>query len=170
MIDRLMITNFKAFAAADISLAPYTLLSGLNSSGKSTVLQALALLNNRPVSFEVVRHVCRLNGPFATLEALQQDGATEIISALTEIDGRAVMTLLERVIGRLARELLLFTHPTTSIYLEQSLAWFEIKEGRYALSLTNRQVCRLHTFAENLWGLRPSRLFSAASACLECVG
>ena len=44
MIDRLTITNFKAFAFADISLAPYTLLSGLNSSGKSTVLQALALL------------------------------------------------------------------------------------------------------------------------------
>ena len=44
MIDQLTITNFKAFASADIRLAPYTLLSGLNSSGKSTVLQALALL------------------------------------------------------------------------------------------------------------------------------
>ncbi len=44
MIDRLAITNFKAFASAEIPLAPYTLLSGLNSSGKSTVLQALALL------------------------------------------------------------------------------------------------------------------------------
>jgi predicted ATPase len=44
MISRLKITNFKAFASADIRLAPFTLLSGLNSSGKSTVLQALALL------------------------------------------------------------------------------------------------------------------------------
>jgi predicted ATPase len=44
VIDRLTITNFKAFAAADVPLGPYTLLSGLNSSGKSTVLQALALL------------------------------------------------------------------------------------------------------------------------------
>lgn len=44
MIGKLTITNFKAFASADIPLAPYTLLSGLNSSGKSTVLQALALL------------------------------------------------------------------------------------------------------------------------------
>lgn len=44
MIDRLKITNFKAFASADIPLASYTLLTGLNSSGKSTVLQALALL------------------------------------------------------------------------------------------------------------------------------
>ena len=44
MIDRLEITNFKAFRTADLRLGRYTLLSGLNSSGKSTVLQALALL------------------------------------------------------------------------------------------------------------------------------
>lgn len=44
MINRLEIENFKAFATADILLAPYTLLSGLNSSGKSTVIHALALL------------------------------------------------------------------------------------------------------------------------------
>jgi predicted ATPase len=44
VIDKLTITNFKAFGSAEIRLAPYTLLSGLNSSGKSTVLQALALL------------------------------------------------------------------------------------------------------------------------------
>ncbi|MEB3966516.1 DUF3696 domain-containing protein [Streptomyces kunmingensis] len=37
-------TNFKAFARQEVALAPFTLLTGLNSSGKSTVLQALALL------------------------------------------------------------------------------------------------------------------------------
>jgi predicted ATPase len=44
VIDALTITNFKSFASAEIPLGAYTLLSGLNSSGKSTVLQALALL------------------------------------------------------------------------------------------------------------------------------
>ncbi|MFI8940069.1 DUF3696 domain-containing protein [Streptomyces syringium] len=44
MIDRLTLTNFKAFRQADLPLAPLTLLTGLNSSGKSSVLQALALL------------------------------------------------------------------------------------------------------------------------------
>ncbi|MFI6278928.1 DUF3696 domain-containing protein [Streptomyces sp. NPDC050988] len=44
MIDQLSLTNFKAFRSADIRLAPVTLLTGLNSSGKSTVLQSLALL------------------------------------------------------------------------------------------------------------------------------
>lgn len=44
MIDQLSLTNFKAFRSADLRLAPVTLLTGLNSSGKSTVLQSLALL------------------------------------------------------------------------------------------------------------------------------
>ncbi|MEV5928980.1 AAA family ATPase [Streptomyces sp. GESEQ-13] len=44
MLDLLTLTNFKAFARQEISLTPFTLLTGLNSSGKSSVLQALALL------------------------------------------------------------------------------------------------------------------------------
>ncbi|MCX4758283.1 AAA family ATPase [Kitasatospora purpeofusca] len=44
MLENVGITNFKAFARQDIALAPFTLLTGLNSSGKSTVLQSLALL------------------------------------------------------------------------------------------------------------------------------
>lgn len=44
MLERIRITNFKAFGRQDLKLAPFTLLTGLNSSGKSTVLQALALL------------------------------------------------------------------------------------------------------------------------------
>ncbi|MER6622393.1 MULTISPECIES: DUF3696 domain-containing protein [unclassified Streptomyces] len=44
MLDLLTLTNFKAFARQEIPLAPFTLLTGLNSSGKSSVLQALALL------------------------------------------------------------------------------------------------------------------------------
>ncbi|WP_405387795.1 DUF3696 domain-containing protein [Streptomyces sp. NBC_01102] len=45
MIERLTLTNFKAFQHAELPLAPLTLLTGLNSSGKSSVLQALALLH-----------------------------------------------------------------------------------------------------------------------------
>jgi predicted ATPase len=44
MISRLALKNFKAFATADIRLGNYTLLSGLNSSGKSSVMQSLALV------------------------------------------------------------------------------------------------------------------------------
>ncbi|MGW5940244.1 AAA family ATPase [Streptomyces celluloflavus] len=44
MIDRLTLHNYKAFQHAELSLGPLTLLTGLNSSGKSSVLQSLALL------------------------------------------------------------------------------------------------------------------------------
>ncbi|MFI8993817.1 DUF3696 domain-containing protein [Streptomyces sp. NPDC053542] len=44
MLESLTLTNFKAFAHQELRLAPFTLLTGLNSSGKSSVLQALALL------------------------------------------------------------------------------------------------------------------------------
>lgn len=44
MIDRLTLHNFKAFQEASLPLGPLTLLTGLNSSGKSSVLQSIALL------------------------------------------------------------------------------------------------------------------------------
>lgn len=44
MFDCLALHNFKAFVDITVSLKPLTLLSGLNGSGKSTILQALALL------------------------------------------------------------------------------------------------------------------------------
>ncbi|MEU5593355.1 DUF3696 domain-containing protein [Streptomyces sp. NPDC020298] len=44
MIDRLTLHNFKAFRDTSLPLGPLTLLTGLNSSGKSSVLQAIALL------------------------------------------------------------------------------------------------------------------------------
>ena len=44
MISSVRLCNFKAFANTTIELGALTLLSGLNSSGKSTVMQALALL------------------------------------------------------------------------------------------------------------------------------
>jgi predicted ATPase len=44
MLTELALTNFKAFSEISIPLRRLTLLTGLNSSGKSTALQALALL------------------------------------------------------------------------------------------------------------------------------
>ncbi|MEU5305062.1 DUF3696 domain-containing protein [Streptomyces noursei] len=44
MINRISLINFKAFRRLELHLGPLTLLTGLNSSGKSSVLQALGLL------------------------------------------------------------------------------------------------------------------------------
>jgi predicted ATPase len=44
MIERLELINFKAFRQVGLDLRPLTLLTGVNAVGKSTVLQALAVL------------------------------------------------------------------------------------------------------------------------------
>ncbi|MCG7413345.1 DUF3696 domain-containing protein [Microbacterium aurum] len=44
MISEVSLRNFKAFVNLSVPLGGFTLLAGLNSSGKSSVLQALALL------------------------------------------------------------------------------------------------------------------------------
>jgi predicted ATPase len=44
MIESIELTNFKCFEQQEIVLRPLTLLAGLNSSGKSTIIQALLLL------------------------------------------------------------------------------------------------------------------------------
>jgi predicted ATPase len=50
MLSSLEVTNFKAFARANVPLSRFTLLTGMNSAGKSTVLQALALLRQSRAS------------------------------------------------------------------------------------------------------------------------
>ncbi|HXL23123.1 MAG TPA: DUF3696 domain-containing protein [Candidatus Dormibacteraeota bacterium] len=49
MINSLSLTNFKCFAKADIAMGNLTVLSGLNGTGKSSLLQSLLLLRqSRP--------------------------------------------------------------------------------------------------------------------------
>ena len=45
MLTRLELSSFKCFEVLQLPLAPLTLLTGLNASGKSSVLQALVLLH-----------------------------------------------------------------------------------------------------------------------------
>jgi predicted ATPase len=44
MLKELRLKNFKAFKELELELRPFTLLSGLNSVGKSTILQSLLIL------------------------------------------------------------------------------------------------------------------------------
>jgi len=60
MIERLHVTNFKAFKSLELSFRPLTVLTGPNNAGKSTVVQSLlladlALRGESPVP---------LNGPY----------------------------------------------------------------------------------------------------------
>ncbi|MFE3552425.1 DUF3696 domain-containing protein [Streptomyces kronopolitis] len=62
MITALGIRNFKCFADVEFKLRPLTVLTGLNGSGKSTVVQALLLARQaaQPPSDKMIQ----LNGPY----------------------------------------------------------------------------------------------------------
>ena len=70
MIQRFQLEAFKAFDRLDLALGGLTLLAGLNSSGKSSILQAFALLRQ---SFDAgmlgagAREELLLNGPLVEL-------------------------------------------------------------------------------------------------------
>ena len=67
MLTSLRIRNFKCFEDEAFSLSPLTLLSGLNSTGKSTVLQALLLLRQSYLTNLLSSIGLSLNGDFVRL-------------------------------------------------------------------------------------------------------
>ncbi|AJX14552.1 hypothetical protein WJ78_14320 [Burkholderia ubonensis] len=62
MIRRLEITGFKRFEAAALSMAPLTVLAGLNGSGKTSIVHALLLMREAVQSS--ANGAVLLNGPF----------------------------------------------------------------------------------------------------------
>jgi predicted ATPase len=68
VISRIKIENFKAFAFLDLPLARLSLLTGLNAAGKSTTMQALALLRQSQDAGLLIREGgLLLNGELVTL-------------------------------------------------------------------------------------------------------
>jgi transcriptional regulator with XRE-family HTH domain len=71
---------------------------------RENVARQLALLNTGPVAPQVARHAMRLDGPFASLQALGRKGSGDVVNAMSEIDAEAVVTLLERILDPLSIE------------------------------------------------------------------
>ena len=84
MIHDLQLNGFKSFVAEEIELRPLTVLTGLNSSGKSSVIQALLLLEkaarNEPIYLPGHGSLNESTNPYVT------DGLS--ISALYGENGR----------------------------------------------------------------------------------
>jgi predicted ATPase len=62
MITGLRISNFKCFSALDLDLRPLTVVTGVNGTGKSTLLQGLLLA--RQAVQDSSSPVVQLNGPY----------------------------------------------------------------------------------------------------------
>jgi DNA-binding transcriptional regulator YiaG len=115
----------------------------------------LALLNDRPISTDVVRHVCRFNGPFASLDGMQREGASQIISALAEIDADTVMDMLDRVFGSLSIEQLKAVEDDARRHLVWALEKMAFREETFekaALLLLSLAVAENETWGNNATG------------------
>ncbi len=67
MIESIRLTNFKCFQQQRVVLKPLTLLAGLNSSGKSTIIQALLLLRQSYLENMLPKVGLTLNGNLVQL-------------------------------------------------------------------------------------------------------
>ncbi|HAT6342743.1 TPA: AAA family ATPase [Aeromonas hydrophila] len=88
MLNKIIVTNFKSIDRAELKLAPLTIFTGANSSGKSTILQALMLLikysvtANRYSMEELLRYLDHfpairnkiINAKKITIEAIDSNG------------------------------------------------------------------------------------------------
>jgi predicted ATPase len=90
MIQSIALTNFKCFEEQNVILKPLTLLAGLNSSGKSTVIQALLLLRQSYLENLLPETGLTLNGKLAQLgtakDVLFEEAETDEIGFRLEDD------------------------------------------------------------------------------------
>lgn len=91
MLERIRLVNFKAARDLDIRVGPLTLLTGLNGSGKSTVLQALAAVKQSYLAGPPGR--IRLGGPLVALgqgvDVLSDSASDDVVTVeTTEHEGR----------------------------------------------------------------------------------
>lgn len=100
MLERIRLTNFKAFRDQYLDLAPLTLLTGLNGSGKSSLLQALLLLRQSWETGYLTRRRVALNGRYVSMGTFQDvlfEGATD--------DGCIRIALGSRKAGEVGEEI-----------------------------------------------------------------
>lgn len=99
MIESLSIRNFKKFARAAFLLGDLTLLTGLNGAGKSTVIQALAVIRQSHESGALQGGFVDLNGAYTRIgtgrDALCEDFVDSDASISFEIvDGGGRLSVL----------------------------------------------------------------------------
>lgn len=104
MISSFGVRNFKCFKSETLIFAPFTLLSGLNGMGKSTILQALLLLRQSYQHGVLRENGLLLNGYFVEIgtatDALYEGGEDYIEFLLETGAGIKAMWRFSHVKGR----------------------------------------------------------------------
>ncbi|MDR0832916.1 MAG: DUF3696 domain-containing protein [Candidatus Symbiothrix sp.] len=97
MITKLKIKNFKSHLDTDLDIKPLTVLTGINSSGKSSILQSLLLLRQ---SYQKGRlnSGLDLNAPLCDIgkgaDALYHLASDETIEFILEIDNKIALNYI----------------------------------------------------------------------------
>ncbi len=72
MINKIVLKNFKTFEDEEFSIAPLTLITGINGMGKSSIIQALLLLKqNYEIKYLPAKDVMLLKQDFIDLESAE---------------------------------------------------------------------------------------------------
>ena len=91
MLKSLRLQNFKCFSDQTISLAPFTLLSGVNGMGKSSSIQALLALRQSSV-YGCLNKKLQINGELIHLgsadDVVFEDASENIIAFELEMQGK----------------------------------------------------------------------------------
>ncbi len=94
MLRYIELLNFKCFENLKLACAPLTLLSGLNSSGKSSVFQALLVLRQSFSSGDLCHGRLTLNGELVELgtghDLIYEDANSKVVSFLLHLDDGVV--------------------------------------------------------------------------------
>jgi hypothetical protein len=80
------------------------LLVGEGAPFSVRLAERLVLFNDTDIARKVVRRICRHGGPLDSDEAIRIESNAEVISILAQIDTRAVVDLLDRVLRPMSRD------------------------------------------------------------------
>ena len=78
------------------------LAGGATPALRRTAARVLAQLNTTSIAEEVVRHVCRPNGPLAGYKALARSGQAKVLPTLAEVAPVVVLETMERALDDVA--------------------------------------------------------------------
>ncbi|UXR66099.1 ATP-binding protein [Bdellovibrio bacteriovorus] len=163
MIKRIGIHNFKAFGELHyIDFSNLTLLSGLNSSGKSSIYQVLLLLTQ---SFESSRHERTGEVPILTLngDLLQLGKKEEILNDQNTKSVRFDLLFTNNV--ELDLEFTLHTHSTHGMHSED----FMLTRLKFLNNRSGAKYDLKYNLKSNGWSIKASSVLEISERSFERV-